>query len=50
VREAYWKIYNNIYVGDQDSLVAVYPAIDDEVDDTGDVINTYVRADLYMAL
>merc|ERR1711865_684870 len=50
VREAHWKIYNNIYVGDQDSLVAVYPAIDDEVDDTGDVINTYVRTDLYMAL
>ncbi|KJP89708.1 hypothetical protein AK88_00668 [Plasmodium fragile] len=25
VREIYWKIYNNVYIGHQDSLVPVYP-------------------------
>lgn len=25
VREIYWKIYNNVYIGHQDSLVPIYP-------------------------
>merc|ERR1719510_328070 len=27
VREVYWKIYNNMYIGSQDTLVAGYPCI-----------------------
>ena len=27
VREVYWKIYNNMYLGAQDGLVAAYPTI-----------------------
>lgn len=50
MREAYWKIYNNVYVGDQDSLVAAYPVIEDEMDDAGETVNTYVRTDLYYSL
>ena len=30
VREVYWKIYNNLYIGSQDSLVAFYPRLEDE--------------------
>lgn len=30
VRDIYWKIYNNIYIGAQDSLVAHYPRIPDD--------------------
>jgi splicing factor 3B subunit 1 len=31
VREVYWKVYNNLYVGSQDALVAFYPRFDDDV-------------------
>lgn len=27
VRDVYWKIYNNLYIGAQDALVAGYPRI-----------------------
>ncbi|KAJ8652471.1 hypothetical protein O0I10_011867 [Lichtheimia ornata] len=30
VREVYWKIYNSLYIGNQDSLVPYYPRIDDD--------------------
>merc|ERR1711881_54590 len=40
VREVYWKIYNNLYIGSQDSLTPAYPRIED--DDT----NTYQRPEL----
>ncbi|KAI7993152.1 Splicing factor 3B subunit 1 [Camellia lanceoleosa] len=30
VREVYWKIYNLLYIGAQDALVAAYPVLDDE--------------------
>ncbi|KAL5720028.1 Splicing factor 3B subunit 1 [Ranunculus cassubicifolius] len=30
VREVYWKIYNSLYIGSQDSLVAAYPVLEDE--------------------
>jgi splicing factor 3B subunit 1 len=50
VRESYWKIYNNVYVGDQDGLVAGYPCLEDELDEDGDVANTYVRTELYYTL
>ncbi|KAL5981994.1 Splicing factor 3B subunit 1 [Asimina triloba] len=30
VREVYWKIYNSLYIGSQDALVAAYPMLDDE--------------------
>ena len=29
VREVYWKIFNNIYLGAQDSLVSHYPELKD---------------------
>ncbi|KXS15135.1 ARM repeat-containing protein [Gonapodya prolifera JEL478] len=40
VREVYWKIYNNVYIGAQDSLVAFYPRIED------DERNHYIRYEL----
>jgi splicing factor 3B subunit 1 len=30
VRNVYWRIFNNLYVGQQDALVAMYPRVDDE--------------------
>ena len=30
VREVFWKVYNNLYIGAQDSLVAFYPALEDD--------------------
>lgn len=29
VREVYWKIYNSLYIGAQDTLVAAYPVLED---------------------
>eukprot|EP00884_Botryococcus_braunii_P022437 jgi/Botrbrau1/8878/Bobra.50_2s0033.1 len=40
VREVYWKIYNNLYIGAQDALVCCYPRLED------DGINTYNRQEL----
>jgi len=40
VREIYWKVYNNLYIGHQDALVAFYPRIPE------DPINSYRRAQL----
>ncbi|KAJ3696270.1 hypothetical protein LUZ60_001647 [Juncus effusus] len=30
VREVYWRIYNSLYIGSQDALVAAYPVLEDE--------------------
>jgi len=30
VREAYWRLYNALYVASQDALVAAYPRVEDE--------------------
>ncbi len=40
VRETYWKVYNNLYIGAQDALVAFNPRLDD------DDKNTYRRHEL----
>ncbi|KAL3929889.1 MAG: hypothetical protein SGPRY_001768 [Prymnesium sp.] len=40
VREVYWKIYNNLYIGSQAALVPAYPRIAD------DVLNHYQRTHL----
>ncbi|KAJ8679543.1 hypothetical protein QAD02_015330 [Eretmocerus hayati] len=40
VRDVYWKIYNSLYIGGQDALVAGYPRI------MNDVKNQYVRYEL----
>ena len=40
VREVYWKIYNNMYIGSQDTLVAGYPCI------KNDAKNMYARYEL----
>ncbi|KAK6911170.1 Splicing factor 3B subunit 1 [Dillenia turbinata] len=42
VREVYWKIYNSLYIGSQDALVAAYPTLEDEGN------NVYSRAELMM--
>jgi splicing factor 3B subunit 1 len=44
VREVYWKVYNNMYIGAQDSLVPFYPRIED------DGRNTYRRHELDLTL
>ncbi|KRZ33177.1 Splicing factor 3B subunit 1 [Trichinella pseudospiralis] len=40
VREPYWKVYNNLYIGNQDALVACYPRINDSA------TNSYIRHEL----
>ena len=30
VREAYWRVYNSVYLGGQDALVPFFPRIPDE--------------------
>jgi splicing factor 3B subunit 1 len=40
VREVYWKVYNSLYVGAQDALVAAYPRLED------DAKNTFSRQEL----
>ncbi|KJE93418.1 splicing factor 3b [Capsaspora owczarzaki ATCC 30864] len=40
VRDIYWKVYNNAYIGAQDALVAHYPRI------PNDERNTYARPEL----
>ncbi|KAK2144433.1 hypothetical protein LSH36_757g00005 [Paralvinella palmiformis] len=40
VRDVYWKVYNTVYIGAQDSLVPAYPRIPD------DEKNTYIRYEL----
>ncbi|XP_015893476.3 uncharacterized protein LOC107427607 [Ziziphus jujuba] len=42
VREVYWKIYNSLYIGAQDALVAAYPSLEDEHN------NVYSRPELLM--
>nr|GEV79565.1 splicing factor 3B subunit 1 [Tanacetum cinerariifolium] len=42
VREVYWKIYNSLYIGAQDALVAAYPVLEDEGE------NVYSRPELTM--
>lgn len=44
VREVYWKIYNNLYIGSQDSMIPAYPRLED------DVLNTYQRTHLDLFL
>ena len=40
MREVYWKVYNSLYVGAQDALVAAYPRLED------DAKNTFSRQEL----
>jgi len=40
VREVYWKIYNMLYIGSQDALVAYYPNLE------SDISNNYARHEL----
>ena len=44
VRETYWRIYNNLYIGAQDALVAFNPSLED------DDKNTYMRHELDIML
>lgn len=40
VRDVYWKIYNALYISNQDTLVAGYPRIEN------DSKNQYIRYEL----
>jgi splicing factor 3B subunit 1 len=40
VREVFWRVYNTLYIYNSDALVAGYPAVEDEGD------NTYARTTL----
>ncbi|BDA41401.1 Splicing factor 3B subunit 1 [Coccomyxa sp. Obi] len=40
VREVYWRLYNNLYIGAQDALVACYPRLEN------DGINSFSRQEL----
>ena len=40
VRDVYWKIYNSLYIGSQDAMVAFYPRI------PNDAKNTYARYEM----
>merc|ERR1719242_1885363 len=42
VRNAYWKVYNSLYIGSQDALVAAYPCFESDND-----INNYKRDELF---
>lgn len=44
VREVYWKMYNNLYIGSQDALIAFYPRLEDDGN------NTYQRHELDMLM
>jgi splicing factor 3B subunit 1 len=44
VREIYWKIYNNMYLGGQDNLVAAYSNFKD------DATNSYRRTELELMI
>jgi splicing factor 3B subunit 1 len=44
VRQVYWKVYNTLYMGAQDSLVAGYPRVPDDAE------NHYYRAELEIHL
>lgn len=44
VRQAYWKVYNNLYIGAQDALVAFVPNLPD------DEKNAYARHELSLVL
>jgi splicing factor 3B subunit 1 len=46
VRQTYWKVYNNLYIGAQDSVVAFMPRFPDSEDGA----NTYTRHDLDLLL
>ena len=44
VRDVYWKIYNSLYIGSQDALVAGYPIISNNGN------NVYTRDELHYVL
>lgn len=44
VRDVYWKVYNNLYIGAQAGLVPAYPRIND------DLLNQYQRTHLELFL
>eukprot|EP01116_Phalansterium_solitarium_P016214 TRINITY_DN3719_c0_g1_i1.p1 TRINITY_DN3719_c0_g1~~TRINITY_DN3719_c0_g1_i1.p1 ORF type:complete len:1198 (+),score=509.99 TRINITY_DN3719_c0_g1_i1:133-3726(+) len=44
VREIYWKVFNTLYIGHSDALVAMYPRIDN------DATNNYQRTELDLVI
>ena len=50
VREVYWKVYNMLYVGNQDALTPFYPTLEnpkgEDDQDLGELRNDYARHEL----
>ena len=47
MRTVFWKLYNNLYIGAQDSLTAFYPSIpDDHEPDSVYVNSTFAREEM----
>eukprot|EP00919_Chromeraceae_sp_WS-2016_P049101 GHVR01116118.1.p1 GENE.GHVR01116118.1~~GHVR01116118.1.p1 ORF type:complete len:822 (-),score=189.26 GHVR01116118.1:573-3005(-) len=46
VREVYWRVFNQLYLGHQDALVSAYPPLQDEIDGG----RIYRRHELYYCL
>lgn len=46
VRQTYWRVYNNLYIGGQDALVAFAPRFPDSQDGA----NTFTRHELDILL
>eukprot|EP00918_Siedleckia_nematoides_P087751 GHVU01192917.1.p1 GENE.GHVU01192917.1~~GHVU01192917.1.p1 ORF type:complete len:523 (+),score=94.66 GHVU01192917.1:1-1569(+) len=44
VREVYWRLHNNVYIGHQDALIAHYPRLEDDRD------RTFLRNELYLTI
>lgn len=44
VRETYWRVYNSLYIGAQDALVAFLPRLED------DAHNSYARPELDLVI
>lgn len=46
VRECHWRIYNNVYIGHQDALVAFFP----ELSEGPGLDNVYRREEMYLVI
>jgi splicing factor 3B subunit 1 len=43
VRDAYWKIYNSLYICGQDALTPAYPRIEDDPNTKNTYRRTYLE-------
>jgi splicing factor 3B subunit 1 len=50
VRDVYWKVYNMLYIGSQDALVAAYPRLEVIEEEKPSEKTKYVRHELFYIL